>query len=495
MSQFIRLDGLSFSYPRSTSSVLKEISLSIDTGWTAVCGINGSGKSTLLNLLSKKLVPDSGYVEVNGCIEYLKQHHMLSEVEIDELYQDYSKKSLQLKASLELNELLARPFLELSFGEQKRMCLAFLLRKHPDILIVDEPTNHADAFTKNLIFNELKNFSGVGIVVSHDRSLLNMLAQKTIFIEEQRALFFDAPYSVALEEKKSMENYQQQSRQNKLSIIKKQKHSLQQKCELINKKSRCLSKKGIAKKDHDQKEKINRAKLFAADKSDSKAQRKFRQRLDNSIAELSSLKVKKEYELGAFFEDCPVSKAIHFSRQTITKNNMSIKIPDIVLEARSPVAIVGNNGCGKTTLLSYLATICPLKNFSFIPQELSQVAKKNLWMSIDNLCREKKSHLLSLVRRLGSDPSSIADGCELSPGLWQKLSLAFAVLESHPLIMMDEPTNHMDLKAIELLEQALMSYQGALLIVSHDQELIKNIGAQKLEISRQGSISLAQFVS
>lgn len=487
MSHFIRLNKVSFSYDQSTFPVLKDVSICFDHGWTAISGINGSGKTTLLNLLVKNLLPDCGVIETEGSIGYLAQNHLLTALEIDELRYDYTKKAIRLKSCLELDTLFERPFLQLSFGEQKRMCLAFLLRQHLDVLIVDEPTNHADIYTKNLVLNELKKFSGIGILVSHDRQLLNELAQKTAFIDNGRVIFYDASFAVATAEKQVFENHQKAARQNQVQTIKKQARSFQQKSETVSKKAKCLSKKAIDKKDHDQKEKINRRKLFGADKSDSRAKKVFKERLNKSILELAKLEVKKEYRLGAFFDTCVLNKPLLFKEQIITKNEILIEMPAITLKARSPIAIVGKNGSGKTTLLRHLASICPLEKFTFIPQELNAREKQTLLSSIESASNEKRAEVLSLVRRLGSNPSSIADGFLLSPGLWQKLALALAVVESHPLLMMDEPTNHMDLLAIQLLEEALKLYQGAALVISHDQEFLKNVCVEKIELIRNGN--------
>lgn len=447
-----------------------------------------------MNLLVGNLSPDCGVIETQGSVGYLSQNQKLTSFEIDELRYDYSKKAVCLKSRLELELLFERPFSQLSFGEQKRLCLAFLLRNSLDILIVDEPTNHADSYTKNLILNELKSFLGVGIMVSHDRQFLNELAKRTAFLDNGRVVLFDASFKVAATEKQNLENHQKMTRQNQIQTIKKQSRSLQLKSEKVSKKAKCLSKKGLAKKDHDQKEKINRAKLFGVDKSDSRAKKVFKERLAKSVLELSNFEVKKEYRLGAFFESSILARSVHFAEQTASKNNIIIKCPAITLTPKSPIAIVGKNGSGKTTLLRHLVSICPLEKFTFIPQELTETEKQALCRSIENASNEKRAQVLSLVRRLGSDPSSIADGFLLSPGLWQKLALALAVVESHPLLMMDEPTNHMDLTAIQLLEEALKQYRGAVLVVSHDQEFIKNVCVEKIALIREENFTSATIV-
>jgi macrolide transport system ATP-binding/permease protein len=264
-------------------------------------------------------------------VGYLSQNQRLTALEMDELCYDYTKKAIRLKSRLELDSLFLRLFLQLSFGEQKRMCLAFLLRKNLDILIVDEPTNHADSYTKNLILNELKSFTGIGILVSHDRQLLNELAKKTVFLDNGCVRLFDASFTLATAEKQNFENHQKAARQNQMQTIKKQSRSLQLKSEKVSKKAKCLSKRAIAKKDHDQKEKINRAKLFGADNSDSRAKKVFKERLAKSVSKLSNFEVKKEYGLGAFFESCVLARPVFFKEQTVTKNNITIKFPAITL--------------------------------------------------------------------------------------------------------------------------------------------------------------------
>lgn len=494
MSPFILLDRVSFSYHKSLSPVLEDLNISFDVGWTAVCGANGCGKSTLLHIIQQDLNPDRGLVKRHGHIGFLRQNHKLTSCQIEELFQDYSKRALRLKRDLELDAMCLRSFSSLSPGEQKRMCLAFLLRQDLDILMVDEPTNHVDSHTKELIIDELKRFNGIGILVSHDREMLNSLTNKTAFLDDKRALSIDAPFPVAVTEKVSLENHQRELRDDQLQAIKRQSKSLQSKSERISKKARCLSKRGIAKKDHDQKDRVNRAKLFGADRSDSRAKKVYKERLTRSVSELANIIIKKEYHLGAFFEPCSLVKPIYFEAQRFIKNQITIETPPIVLRAQCPVAIVGKNGSGKTTLLSHLASICPIGRFTHIPQELSAGERQALYTRISHSNNEDKARVLSLIRRLGSDPQSMAEGLDLSPGLWQKMALAFAVLDSHPLIMLDEPTNHMDLTAIELLERALKGHSGALLLVSHDKEFIKNVCVEKIELVRHGGCARAEFI-
>ena len=494
MSPFILLDRVSFSYDKSLSPVLEDLNISFDVGWTAVCGANGCGKSTLLHLIQQDLNPDRGLVKRHGHIGFLRQDHGLTSCQMEELFEDYSKKALRLKRDLELDALFLRSFSSLSPGEQKRMCLAFLLRQELDILLVDEPTNHADQHTKGLLLHELKRFNGIGIMVSHDREMLNGLASKTVFLDDKKAISIDAPFSLAVDERVRREDHQRELRENQLQAIKRRSKSLQRKSEMANKKAKCLSKRGVAKKDHDQKDRVNRARLFGADKNDSRAQKVYRERLARSVSELANLVVKKEYHLGAFFEPCSLVKPIFFEEQRVVKNHITIETPPIVLRAQFPVAIVGKNGSGKTTLLSHLASICPIKRFTHIPQELSAGEKQALYTRVRHSNNEDKARVLSLIRRLGSDPGSMADGLDLSPGLWQKMALAFAVLDSHPLMMLDEPTNHMDLTAIDLLERALKGYGGAVLLVSHDKEFVKNVCVEKIELVRHGSCARAEFV-
>lgn len=491
MSIYLRLSDISFSFNQTIEAIFLGLDLNLASGWNVICGPNGIGKTTLLRLLAQELKPDSGRVEHRGRLAFLRQNHELSEAQLKELKEDFSKKMCRLKKSLNLDHLLERHFQELSLGEQKRLCLAFVLSFETEILLLDEPSNHLDQESKALIIEELKNFKGLGVLVSHDRQFLSELSAQSIFIENKKVKSFSAGYESSIKEHALEQEHFKKLRQNQKLKIKKQTQAVQAKVELINKKAKSLSKKHVAKHDHDKKEKINRAKLFGADRADSQAKARLDTKLCLAKNQLNEIKTKKTYDLGVCFSSIKLNKPLCFGPIKFEENNISFDLPSQSLFSGDKLAILGENGSGKTTLMNYLVAHSPNPNFTYIPQELSAAGQKAVLERFAQVQSEEKARLCSLIRRLGSDPSSILETHgHLSPGLWQKLALAMAVEKSHPVLFLDEPTNHMDLASIELFEEALQQYNGALIIVSHDKKLVENLCNKAVVLGLEKPISL-----
>jgi ATPase subunit of ABC transporter with duplicated ATPase domains len=153
-----------------------------------------------------------------------------------------------------------------------------------------------------------------------------------------------------------------------------------------------------------------------------------------------------------------------------------LKYKSLIINQGDRIAIIGENGSGKSSFLKLLISkIEPLKSYLYLPQEIDEKEVVKLFESINSFDNEKKGELFTLVQRLSSNPKNLLDNDKLSPGELRKLFIAKALLDNIQLIVLDEPTNHMDIDSIQSLEEALNEYANTLIVVSHDKTFIKNI--------------------
>ena len=166
---FIFINNLSFSYKTSQVSLFENFNLKIQEKWTVIAGSNGCGKSTLLKLIAGLEAPDSGKIQFDGEIIYCPQET----IEIPEnIYTSFWSPENDIRkffSILKITEDMIERYETLSGGEKKRIQIACALAEKPSLLLLDEPTNHLDKKTVQLILSALKNFEGMGLIVSHDR--------------------------------------------------------------------------------------------------------------------------------------------------------------------------------------------------------------------------------------------------------------------------------------------------------------------------------------
>ena len=158
-------------------------------------------------------------------------------------------------------------------------------------------------------------------------------------------------------------------------------------------------------------------------------------------------------------------------------NNIILKHSELLIERDSKIGIEGVNGCGKTTLVNYIIGTMKNNNIEkivYIPQDIDRDEWNKTFNSIKSLDYESLGFLMSFVNRLGSNPKSVINSSNHSPGEMRKIMLGLSVLQNPYIIILDEPTNHLDIDSIERLEEALISFNCALLIVSHNKNFLKN---------------------
>jgi len=367
----------------------------------------------------------------------------------------------------------------LSHGERKRCQIAVALYKNTDILAIDEPSNHLDSYAKSILFNALKSYNGIGLIVSHDRELLDNLCHHTLFLDPPTCTLRKGNYSKTVKELQRENDFQHHQFEIKKKEVKKLKKEVQrrkQKAITSNEKS----KRSLNPKDHDAKSKIDLVRLSGKDAVESKIYSRLKSRLDKKQEDQQSIHFKKSSPMGISFQETKTHKEFVFqcnSGRITLGENKSLLFPDLFIRKGERTGFIGENGSGKSSLLEY---IMPKINFPedhviYIPQEISDDDSRKLIERIKQTSKEQKGFLMSLISRLGSEPNRLLETTTPSPGEVRKLMLAEGILQNPILIIMDEPTNHMDLPSIQCVENALSGCACALLLVSHDKVFLQNL--------------------
>ncbi len=475
--QHLKITNLYFKYNNSSSFIFQNLNLEFDRIWSCIVGSNGSGKSTLLKLISKELKPQQGFIKGNDLVYYCTQSTEFLPQNFEEFIYTYNKKAFKIKELLGINDSWLYSWDTLSHGERKRAQIAVALFLEPDVLLLDEPTNHLDIKNKKIVFNALISFKGIGLLVSHDRKLLDELCTNTLFLKDGDISLFKTNYSNAMVEyEKDMQFlYKQQENQNKqLKKLKQTIQSQKQKVSLSNKR---FSKKDIDKNDNDTKNKINLAKLTGKDKNDGQVLKTLQSKQNHLNSKV--IKTHKVYSLGISIDSKNSNNIFPLDIKSNTlklSDDKNLFFQNLSINQNDKIGIVGENGSGKSSFINYLLSITNFKNeILYIPQEISEQQSKDFFKDINTLPKDKKGEIYTIVTKLASNSKVLLQSSNPSAGEIRKLFIAKGLLENPLIIILDEPTNHMDLDSILALEEALKKYDTVVIIISHDTVFLDNI--------------------
>ena len=179
----LALSRVTYTHPAAQDPILNNVTIAFPQGWTGLLGDNGCGKSTLAKIACGLLKPDSGTVSGNLLAAYCPQEADEAPTILADFALDFGREARSLRKRLSLTDDMPWRWDELSFGERKKLQIACSLWQRPDVLAVDEPTNHLDREARAQLTGLLASFTGVGILVSHDRELLDALASRCASFE------------------------------------------------------------------------------------------------------------------------------------------------------------------------------------------------------------------------------------------------------------------------------------------------------------------------
>lgn len=513
-----------------SDDIIKNVSFQINEGdKVAIVGNNGAGKSTLLKMITGELDTDAGTVVFakDTTIGYLAQYQNMegnetvyqtvysSRTDILEMQKNLQKMEEQMTKLTDhaLDALLVRyhemhdvfdhmngyayesevqgvlrglGFSEedfsktmdmLSGGQKTRVSLGRLLVMKPDILLLDEPINHLDLNSIEWLENFLMNYKGTVVIVAHDRYFLDRIVTKVIDISMHTAHVYKGNYSAFAMQKEEI-------RKTMMREYEKQQASIAHQQEVIDKLKQFNREKSIKRAESRQK---------ALDKMDV---------MEKPIDAQEHMKLSLQPDVTSgndVLELIGLSKS--YDGMTLFSN------VDFLLQRGEHVAILGDNGTGKTTLLKIINEIVTADSGSFrlganvtigyYDQEQQVLDDdKTLFEEMSdaypNLNNTKIRNVLAAFMFLGDDCyKRIGD---LSGGERGRISLAKLMLSGANFLILDEPTNHLDMESKEILENAINAYEGTVLYVSHDRYFVNQTADKILELeNHQFSVYLGNY--
>jgi ATPase subunit of ABC transporter with duplicated ATPase domains len=472
----IRLVELSFAYS-AAAPLLEQVSLQLESGWTGVVGPNGAGKTTLLRLIAGELVPDAGRVELPPRLRPVlcRQSVEACTPEICAFADSVDGRARRMLGRLGLDPVELERWPSLSPGERKRWQIGAALWADPACLLLDEPTNHLDGRARHLLMAALRGFHGVGLVISHDRELLNGLAVNVLRFHHRGLRLWRGNYDTAHSSWQAERAEQQTAWDQTRDQQQRLRHQLadKRKDHAAAEQNKRTGKRMKGPQDTDARSAEAKGRAAGGEKRAARQVALARRRLERTDRRLASFQFRKDPGRSVFVDYRPAPKPWLFRLDTprLCAGDTTL-LEDLHLQVgrADRIRVAGPNGAGKSTLLRALvsrATV-PARRLLSLEQELSAARGEELLRSVRELWPELRGRVLSLVAALGVDPEQLLASRLPSPGETRKLAMAFGLGLQVWGLVLDEPTNHLDLPAIERLEQALASYPGALLVVTHD---------------------------
>lgn len=498
--------------------IFENVSININEGEkVAIVGMNGTGKSTLLNILSGILNYDEGdifiskdtkiaYLEQNTTIrsslsvydEMKKSMKHLTDLEEelrnfeDIIAKDPSQENMDRYAFLledfekkggytydaEIKKVLTglgfgedqfdQAFNSLSGGQKSKLMLAKALMQESDILFLDEPTNHLDIDSMEFLQDYINSFSKTVVMVSHDRYFLNATCNKVILIKDHSTHEYNMGYEQYIKQRKINEAIQEKAYINQQKEIERQK-------EIIRRYRSYATEKSIIKAKSREKM-LAKIELLSDVNDDSEINFKFRMKVESGNDVLSVENINKS------FGDFKLLNDINFN-----------------IYKREHVGIIGANGIGKSTLFKIILgeeshdsgeiRFGTNVNVGYFDQELEKLdvnksIAEEIWDSFPRLTYFELRKALAKFLFIDDDIYKMID--ELSGGEKARVSLCKIMLSDVNFLVLDEPTNHLDIESKEVLEEALNSYEGTLLVISHDRYFLNKVVNKILELKADG---------
>jgi ATPase subunit of ABC transporter with duplicated ATPase domains len=489
----IHFSNVSFSYS-SAVPIIEDATFDIGDGWTGLVGANGVGKTTLLSLITGEHPPDSGRVGVDppGLPPVLCMQRVDDLTDpIAAFARGWDRDAVRMRARLDLDRDHVDRWSTLSPGERKRWQIGAALIGQPEVLLLDEPTNHLDSGGRDLLVAALMRFRGCGVVVSHDRGLLNDLTRRTLRIVGGRVDMWNAPYDTAhqawvaraADRARRYDSMKAEQRKLARRIADQRQKSVQKDSERIRKRRAAgkhdLDTRGTtASYRHERGQKTGAQTVFSTTNS-----------LERVTEDIGAMRFDKEHGGDIAFEFEPANKEflIRFAGDVLAGDQRLFDV-DIEVRRGDRIRIAGANGAGKTSLLGHMvdAITIPNEKVLHLKQETTAM-EATMWLqAVRDLPPDDRGRVMSLVGLLGANPGSILSSDQPSPGEARKVALALGLGTPKWLLVLDEPTNHLDLPSIERLQTALGSYQGAVVLITHDDDLAHAVTHTTWDVSSDG---------
>ena len=456
----------------------------------ALVGKNGSGKTTLMKMIAGEIELEEGerWLEKKIEIGYLNQEFInLSDKnilqELISTINDDEEKKFKIDIITEaLNINLKSKLIDLSGGQLRKVGLAKALINEPDILLLDEPTNHLDLEVIEWLENYLNKYNGTIICVSHDRTFLSNVTNKVFWIDRGNLKISPKGF-------KFFDEWSQSLLEQEEKELRNRKQSLSVDIEWASKGVKARVKRNVRR--------LEQIKLM---------QKKLEEDESSYRRAISKIKVNTNIK----FKDHAKSISEFFNvSKSFKTNSEEIKILEnfnFKINKGDRIGILGGNGSGKTTFLKLLlkeeipdkGTIKNFKNieFSYFDQKrsdlfLKETIKKNMCPSGGDYINVmgKDRHVYGYLKEFQFDPKILNDYVStLSGGQKNRLMLAKILANPKSCLILDEPTNDLDMDTLDLLEEILINYKGTLIIVSHDRDFLDQTVTRILAFQGDGKV-------
>lgn len=481
----LMLNDVTYTYPGSIDPALSHVTLSFPAGWTGLLGDNGCGKSTLGRIAVGALTPDAGTVTAGLVSALCAQETEISPDNLTDFALAWDRDARELREALGIEDDMAWRYDELSHGERKKLQVAAALWTHPDVLVLDEPTNHLDAPSVRTLTEALKTYRGIGILISHDRDLLDALVGRCVSFEDGGLRMREGGYTrahAAWEHDRAATMAERGRAKGELARLSAERA---RRTDLAARSDARRSKRHLDPADHSAAERINLAIYSGQDGARGRLSTQLDSRIAAVEGRVAAARVSKRYDGDLWLDAEPARRRvlIRLPEGEILCGEGTLAFPELFVGNTDHIALVGANGAGKSTFLAHMrCLIDPDLPVIDLPQEIDAPARRQVLERVRGLSTAERGKVLSTVAQLNSDPDRILSGDGTSPSELRKLMLAMGMLSGPALIIMDEPTNHLDLHSVEALERALSGFPGALVLVSHDQRFLSACTSVRWEI-------------
>ncbi len=488
----LNLTSINYTYPGSAVPALADVSATFPVGWTGVIGDNGCGKSTLAHTAARLLRPDTGSVSPQLFSAYCQQDSTQAPPNLTDLASDWGQDGQHIRQLLHLEDEWFWRYGSLSGGQRKRFQIACALFMHPDVLVMDEPTNDLDATTRAIVKDALAAFSGIGILISHDRDLLDSLVGQSLACENRRWVMRPGGYSKASVQAESERASALHQREKAAHEARRLKAEARRRSEEAARQRDKRSKRNLAKGDSDGREKIGRAIVSGKDGIAGKLSATMDRRLAQAEGVLAKQFVAKRYDhhISPFGEVTRASFVAHLEASVLRADEFAIEMPELWIGPADHVVLTGDNGTGKSLVVrAVLASVPESIRVAFVPQDVGAGERERALGQLREQSPEQRGRILSIVAQLNSDPDRLLDGGDMSPGELRKLLLAEQLVQKPNFLVLDEPTNHLDVGSIEALQRMLADFPGAVLLVTHDRQLADTVTQTAWRTEQSGDIA------